>query len=238
MAMSIGPTAGYFGTSTTAPTATSTASTTTTSAPAAPGGDTLSLSSGNQVTGTVKAAMTGQSVSGAPSFETKAVGAIRAAQNVVASWAAKFWPQQKPGTLGVQSTQTFLDKAKAVGKAALFFAIPVGGAAAVACGLGWAIGPLVPFVGGHVFGAVAGALAVGETAGFLLHGVMRLNLITDPAQREINSAGATVGSAVLGAGFAGAIAMAAGAPITLPIIGLGALLGAGPRMIEWALAKL
>lgn len=183
-----------------------------------------------------RSAMTGQDLPGASPFQSKVLGLVRAGQATMSKVANAIMPPAPP-RMSVMSTapQTLTDKLKQVGRSALFFAIPVGGAAAVACLLGWMVGPLVPMVGGHVFGAVFGTLAVGETAGALLHGAMRLPLVTDPAQRDVNSAGVTLGSAVLGAGFAGAIALAAGNPVTLPIILLGAALGAVPRLFEWGI---
>ena len=155
-------------------------------------------------------------------------------QAMLVGIADKLFPLAKPQLAGVQSTTyTFSEKVAQVGRSAIFFALPVGGAALVACGLGWLVGPFVPFVGGHVFGAVAATLAVGHTAGTLLHGAMRLPLVTKPEDRELNSAGATVASAGMGVAFAWGIAAAAGATIT-PWIRLGgAALGAVPRIMEW-----
>jgi hypothetical protein len=138
---------------------------------------------------------------------------------------------QQPGVLA--NPYSPIEKVQQIGRSAIFFGLPVGGAALVACGLGWAVGPFVPFVGGHVFGAVAATLLVGHTAGSLLHGAMRLPLVTRPEDRELNSAGATLGSAGLGAAFAWGIAAAAGATITPGIILGGAALGAAPRLLEW-----
>ena len=79
----------------------------------------------------------------------------------------------------------------------------------------------------------AATLLVGHTAGSLLHGAMRLPLVTRPEDRELNSAGATLGSAGLGAAFAWGIAAAADTTITPWIILGGAALGAAPRLMEW-----
>jgi hypothetical protein len=155
-------------------------------------------------------------------------------QALLAGLADKLFPLKpasQPGALAVNYTLT--EKIKQVGRSAIFFALPVGGAALVACGLGWLVGPFVPFVGGHVFGAVAATLLVGHTAGTLLHGAMRLPLVTRPEDRELNSAGATVASAALGTAFAWGIAAAAGATVTPLILLGGAVLGAAPRIMEW-----
>lgn len=152
-------------------------------------------------------------------------------QALLAGLAGKLFPLKKPQLAGVQATGD--SKLAQVGRAAVFFALPVGGAALVACGLGWLVGPFVPFVGGHVFGAVAATLLVGHTAGTLLHGAMRLPLVTKPEEREVNSAGVTLASAGLGTLFAWGIAAAAGATITPWILLGGAALGAAPRIMEW-----
>ena len=155
-------------------------------------------------------------------------------QALLAGLADKLFPLKKPQTTGIQAvTYTPMEKLAQVGRSAIFFALPVGGAALVACGLGWLVGPWVPFIGGHVFGAVAATLLVGHTAGTLLHGAMRLPLVTRPEDRELNSAGATAASAGLGAAFAWGIAAAAGASVTPWILLGGAALGAVPRIMEW-----
>lgn len=155
-------------------------------------------------------------------------------QALLVGIADKLFPLKRPQAAGIQAAPyTATEKLAQVGRSAIFFALPVGGAALVACGLGWLVGPWVPFVGGHVFGAVAATLAVGHTAGTLLHGAMRLPLVTRPEDRELNSAGATVASAGLGAAFAWGIAAAAGATVTPWILLGGAALGAVPRVLEW-----
>jgi hypothetical protein len=198
-------------------------------APAAP--------QGPGVAAVAHAAMTGQPLPGATPFQTKLLGLVQRGQVAMKGLADHFLPSTPPQPFAVQSATplTLTQKLQKVGKAALFFAIPVGGAAAVACGLGWLVGPWVPFVGGHVFGAVCATLAVGQTAGMLLHGSMRLPLVTNPEDREYNSAGATAASAGLGAIFAAGIWAAAGNPVTLPLVLGGAAIGALPRILEWGI---
>ncbi len=163
------------------------------------------------------------------------LGGLKAkGQALLVGIADKFFPLKKPQAAGIQAVAyTPTEKLAQVGRSAIFFALPVGGAALVACGLGWLVGPWVPFIGGHVFGAVAATLAVGHTAGTLLHGAMRLPLVTKPEDRELNSAGVTAASAGLGAVFAWGIAAAAGATVTPWILLGGAALGAVPRILEW-----
>lgn len=193
-----------------------------------------------------KAAMTGQPLPAATGLQAKALGFLQKGQALVSGLVAKLSPVAAPqpanqvGALATPTpdTRTPLEKAKQVGRSALFFAAPIGAAAAGAALLGWFVGPIVPIIGGHVFGAVGAALAVGHTSGMLLHGSMRLPLVTKPEDRELNSAGVTLGSAAIGAGLAAAIGAAAGATVGLPLLLGGAALGAAPRILEWAIARL
>lgn len=171
----------------------------------------------------------------APVAPAGGLAALKAkGQALLVSIADAIFPLKAAQQPGVQAIQySPIEKVKQIGRSAIFFGLPVGGAALVACGLGWVVGPFVPFVGGHVIGAAAATLLVGHTAGSLLHGAMRLPLVTRPEDRELNSAGATLGSAGLGAAFAWGIAAAAGATITPWIILGGAALGAAPRLMEW-----
>ncbi|MDB5100154.1 MAG: hypothetical protein JWM80_4575 [Cyanobacteria bacterium RYN_339] len=191
---------------------------------------------GPGVAAVAHAAMTGQQLPGASPLQTSVLGLVQRGQAAMKGIADHFFPAPPP-RLGVLATTplTLTEKLQKVGRAALFFALPVGGAAAVACGLGWVVGPWVPFIGGHVFGAVCATLAVGQTAGMLLHGSMRLPLITNPEDREYNSAGATAASAGMGALFAAGIWAAAGNPVTLPLVLAGAAIGALPRILEWGI---
>ncbi|MFP5501539.1 MAG: hypothetical protein ACLGIN_03550 [Candidatus Sericytochromatia bacterium] len=191
----------------------------------------------------VRAAMRGEAIAGESGLKARALRLIRKGQELVTGTVKSLMPASLQPTQAVtvqdhDHPMTPVEKAKKVAKAAIFFALPVAGAAGVAAGLGWLIGPLVPVVGSHVFGAVAGALAVGHTTGFLLHGSMRLPLVTKPEDREYNSAGATLGSAAIGAGLAGLIAAGAGATVGLPILAAGAAIGAAPRLVEWAIARI
>lgn len=169
---------------------------------------------------------------------TAAGGALAAlkekGQAFMTQIADAIFPLKAQGQPGVQAIQySPIEKVKQIGRSAIFFALPVGGAALIACGLGWAVGPFVPFIGGHAFGAIAATLLVGHTAGTLLHGAMRLPLVTRPEDRELNSAGATAASAGLGAAFAWGIAAAAGMTVTPWLVLGGAALGAAPRIMEW-----
>jgi hypothetical protein len=192
----------------------------------------------------VNAAMNGKSIPGASGFQAAALGLIQKGQAAVSKLVSAVSPVKAAApTVSVAATtpvppKTTLEKAKQIGRSALFFAAPIGAAAAGAALLGWFVGPLVPIIGGHVFGAVAAALAVGHTSGMLLHGAMRLPLVTNPADRELNSAGVTIGSAAIGMGLAAAITAAAGATIGLPVLAAGAALGAAPRLMEWWLGRL
>ena len=194
-------------------------------------------------TDVVRSAMNGQPLQGGTPIQNKVLGWIQKGQAAVGSLVSKLNPAAAPKpVMGVSATtpdtRTPLEKAKQIGKSALFFAAPIGAAAAGAALLGWFVGPIVPLIGGHVFGAVTAALAVGHTSGMLLHGSMRLPLVTKPEDRELNSAGVTLGSAAIGAGLAAAIGAAAGATVGLPLLLGGAALGAAPRVLEWAIARL
>lgn len=204
-------------------------------APLAPAPAPLAAPTGPGLGAFAHAAFNGQPLPGATPLQGSVLGLVQKAQASLKGLADHFFPAPPP-RLGVQaaSQMSLGEKAKKVARAAVFFALPVGGAAAVACGLGWLVGPWVPFVGGHVFGAVAATLAVGQTAGMLLHGAMRLPLITNPDDADLNSAGATVASAGMGAIFAAGIWAAAGNPVTLPLVLGGAAIGALPRLLEWA----
>lgn len=194
----------------------------------------------------MRSAMTGSPLQGATGLQNKALGLIQKGQAAVTGLVHKLSPVSPTAPaqpVNVASTtpvpeRTTLEKAKQIGRSALFFAAPIGAAAAGAALLGWFVGPIVPLIGGHVFGAVAAALAVGQTSGMLLHGGMRLGLVTRPEDRDLNSAGAAIGSAAIGAGLAAAIAAAAGATVGLPLLAAGAAIGAAPRLVEWWLAKL
>ena len=195
-------------------------------------------------TDVVRSAMNGQALPGATGFQAKALSLLQKGQAAVGALVSKLSPVAAPkpvmnvSATPVPDTRTTLEKAKQIGRSALFFAAPIGAAAAGAALLGWFVGPIVPLIGGHVFGAVGAALAVGHTSGMLLHGSMRLPLVTKPEDRELNSAGVTLGSAAIGAGLAAAIGAAAGATVGLPLLLGGAILGAAPRALEWAIARI
>lgn len=89
----------------------------------------------------------------------------------------------------------------------------------------------------YPIGAIVAALLVGHTAGALLHGAMRLPLVTHPDERDWNSLGVTVGSAVLGVGITALIGLTCGWTLGVPVLVGGALVGGLPRALEWLAAK-
>lgn len=179
----------------------------------------------------VQAAMTG-----APVSETKTGLLARGLEAARKAVAAKFpAPVSAMGVTAQEENQTLWDKVKQAGKAAKFYALPVGAAAGIAATMGWFLWP--GFLGGGVVGAALAAIGVGHSTGFLLHAGMRAGWVTRKEDRAANSTGVVVGSAALGAAIAGAIGLAAGASVGLPLLAAGAAIGAAPRVLEWVLSR-